>query len=110
MSVSTNDVVDDARVLGYDPLIQPQLLTSEIPAPKNSIPTVLRGRKEAIEIIKQRDDRLLVVVGPCSMHDPETAVEYCSRLVKLADKLRVTSASSCAPTSRSLAQLSAGRA
>ena len=77
-----------STVLGYDPLIQPQLLTSEIPAPANSIPTVLKGRKEAIEIIKQRDDRLLVVVGPCSMHDPETAVEYCSRLVKLADKLR----------------------
>ncbi|KAM0720728.1 hypothetical protein Q7P37_004865 [Cladosporium fusiforme] len=88
MSVNTADVVDDARVLGYDPLIQPQLLTSEIPAPANAISTVLKGRKEAIEIIKQRDDRLLVVCGPCSMHDPETAVEYCSRLVKLADKLQ----------------------
>lgn len=77
-----------SAVLGYDPLIQPQLLTSEIPAPPTSTPTVLKGRKEAVEIIKQRDDRLLVMVGPCSMHDPETAVEYCSRLVKLADKLK----------------------
>jgi 3-deoxy-7-phosphoheptulonate synthase len=83
----TNNI-NHCSVLGYDPLIQPQLLTSEIPAPQNSISTVLRGRKEAIEIIKQRDDRLLVVVGPCSMHDPECAVEYCSRLVQLADKLR----------------------
>ncbi|KAF2725037.1 3-deoxy-7-phosphoheptulonate synthase [Polychaeton citri CBS 116435] len=83
-----HEVSDDVRVLGYDPLIPPQLLTSELPAPETSTSTVLKGRKEAIEIIHQRDDRLLVVVGPCSIHDPATAVEYCSRLVKLADKLR----------------------
>ncbi|RMY18584.1 hypothetical protein D0865_16748, partial [Hortaea werneckii] len=76
------------QVLGYDPLIPPQLLTSELPAPPASLPTVLKGRKEAIEVIKQRDDRLLVVCGPCSLHDPEAAVEYCSRLVKLADQLK----------------------
>ncbi|EMC92896.1 hypothetical protein BAUCODRAFT_265469 [Baudoinia panamericana UAMH 10762] len=81
-------VSDDVRVLGYDPLIPPALLTSEVPAPANSIPTVLKGRKEAVEIVKQRDDRLLVVCGPCSLHDPEAAVEYCSRLVELADKLQ----------------------
>ncbi|KAK5128419.1 Phospho-2-dehydro-3-deoxyheptonate aldolase amt16 [Meristemomyces frigidus] len=82
------EVSDDVRVLGYDPLIPPQLLTSEIPAPPTSTAAALKGRKEAIEVIKQRDDRLLVVVGPCSLHEPETAVEYCSRLVKLADKLK----------------------
>ena len=49
---------------------------------------MLKGRKEAVEIIKQSDDRLLVICGPCSLHDPETAVEYCSRLVQLADKLK----------------------
>nr|POF04179.1 phospho-2-dehydro-3-deoxyheptonate aldolase, tyrosine-inhibited [Quercus suber] len=81
------EVSDDVRVLGYDPLIPPQLLTSEIPAPHNSVPTVLAGRRDAIEIIKQRDDRLLVICGPCSLHDPATAVEYCSRLVQLASKL-----------------------
>ncbi|KAK0267269.1 3-deoxy-7-phosphoheptulonate synthase [Friedmanniomyces endolithicus] len=79
---------DDVRVLGYDPLIPPQLLTSEIPAPAASLPTVLAGRKAAIEILKQRDDRLLVICGPCSLHDPEAAVEYCSRLVALAAKLK----------------------
>ena len=75
-------------VLGYDPLIPPQILTADIPAPANSLPTVLKGRAEAVEIIKQRDDRLMVMVGPCSLHDPETAVEYCSRLVQVADKLK----------------------
>ncbi|KAJ4319694.1 3-deoxy-7-phosphoheptulonate synthase [Neodidymelliopsis sp. IMI 364377] len=79
---------DDVRVLGYDPLIPPQLLTSEIPASAESVLTVLKGRREAIEIIKQRDDRLLVVCGPCSLHSPATAVDYCSRLVELAGKLK----------------------
>lgn len=75
-------------VLGYDPLIPPQLLEAEVPAPPLSLDTVRRGRQEAVEIIHQRDDRLLVMVGPCSLHDPATAVEYCARLVKLADKLK----------------------
>ncbi|EME41535.1 DHAP synthase-like protein [Dothistroma septosporum NZE10] len=79
---------DDVRVLGYDPLIPPQLLAAELPAPGKSIQTVRKGRAEAIEIIKQRDDRLLVMVGPCSLHDPEAAVEYCARLIQLADKLK----------------------
>jgi 3-deoxy-7-phosphoheptulonate synthase len=74
-------------VLGYDPLIPPQLLTSEISASAKSVSTVLRGRREAIEIIKQRDDRLLVVCGPCSLHSPTIAMEYCSRLLELAAKL-----------------------
>ena len=59
-----------------------------MPAPANAYPTALRGRKEAVKIIRQEDDRLLVVCGPCSLHDPATAVEYCTRLVKLADKLK----------------------
>ena len=49
--------------------------------------TVRRGRKEAIEIIQQRDDRLLVMVGPCSLHDPATAVEYAHQLKELSEKL-----------------------
>lgn len=48
---------------------------------------MLKGRKEAIDIITQKDDRLLVICGPCSIHDPSTAVEYCGRLKQLADKL-----------------------
>lgn len=74
-------------MLGYDPLIPPALLSSEIPAPQNAVQAVIQGRKEAVRIVTQQDDRLLVMVGPCSIHDPETAVEYCQRLKGLADKL-----------------------
>ena len=48
---------------------------------------VAKGRQESIQIITQQDDRLLVVVGPCSLHDPATNVEYAHKLFELADKL-----------------------
>ena len=74
-------------VLGQDPLIQPALLQADLPASTETTHTVLRGRKEAIEIIQRHDDRLLVICGPCSLHDPETAIEYAARLKELSDKL-----------------------
>lgn len=51
---------------------------------KASIKTVARGRRECQDIIHQRNDRLLVMVGPCSIHDPATALEYAQRLKQLA--------------------------
>ncbi|KAI0535249.1 3-deoxy-7-phosphoheptulonate synthase [Xylaria digitata] len=78
---------DDMRVLGQDPLIPPALLISEIPMTDASLQTVVKGRREAVSIIMGRNDRLLVIVGPCSIHDPATAQEYCQRLKALSDKL-----------------------
>lgn len=86
-SYHSRPLTQNTAVLGQDPLIPPQLLSSELPAPHNALQTVLRGRKEAIEIITQRDDRLLVICGPCSIHDPATAVEYAGRLKELSEKL-----------------------
>ena len=80
--------IDRFSVLGYDPLIPPALLSAEIPIPDSSFRTVIQGRREAVRIITEEDDRLLVMVGPCSIHDPATAVEYCQRLKELADKLK----------------------
>lgn len=73
--------------MGYDPLLSPQFLQSEIPAPAHAIDSVRAGRNQAVEIIEQRDDRLLVVVGPCSIHDPVTAIGYATRLKELSEKL-----------------------
>ncbi|KAG8529970.1 3-deoxy-7-phosphoheptulonate synthase [Bacidia gigantensis] len=70
-----------------DPLIPPQLLQAEIPPSQETFKAVARGRQEAIEIITQKDDRLLVVVGPCSIHDPAAALEYAQRLLELSRKL-----------------------
>ena len=48
---------------------------------------MLKGRQDSIQIITQQDDRLLVICGPCSIHDPATAVEYANRLRDLSAKL-----------------------
>jgi 3-deoxy-7-phosphoheptulonate synthase len=85
--VKTTEVNEDTRVLGYDPLLSPMFLQTEIPAPDRAIEVVRQGRNEAVEIIEQRDDRLLVMVGPCSIHDPDTALEYARRLKELSNKL-----------------------
>lgn len=78
---------ENTRVLGQDPLIPPQLLQSEIPASQEIYQAVAKGRQESIKIITQQDDRLLVVVGPCSLHDPATNVEYAHKLLDLSNKL-----------------------
>ncbi|KAI2635236.1 3-deoxy-7-phosphoheptulonate synthase [Xylaria nigripes] len=78
---------DDMRVLGQDPLIPPALLISEIPMTDASLQTVIKGRREAVSVITGRSDRLLVIVGPCSIHDPATAQEYAQRLKILSNKL-----------------------
>ncbi|WEW59057.1 3-deoxy-7-phosphoheptulonate synthase [Emydomyces testavorans] len=79
---------EDSRILGYDPLLSPQFLQKEVRAPSSAIETVRSGREQVIEVIEQRDDRLLVVVGPCSIHDPDTALEYARRLKTLSAKLK----------------------
>ncbi|KAI9715143.1 MAG: 3-deoxy-7-phosphoheptulonate synthase [Candelaria pacifica] len=85
--IDVKGLSDDVRILGQDPLIPPQLLQAEIPTPESALHTVLQGRKDAIEIITQNSDRLLVICGPCSIHDPAMAVEYASRLKELSSKL-----------------------
>ncbi|PVG00086.1 putative phospho-2-dehydro-3-deoxyheptonate aldolase, tyrosine-inhibited [Serendipita vermifera] len=73
--------MDDRRVLGYEPLVQPALLKSEITSSPESRRTVARGRHGAASIIAGKDDRVLVIVGPCSIHDSSQALEY-ARLLK----------------------------
>lgn len=79
---------NDTRVTGYEPLISPSLLLHEIPVPPKAQQVIARARAEASAVINGKDDRLLVVVGPCSIHDPEQAKEYASRLAKSVDQYR----------------------
>ncbi|RKF72244.1 Phospho-2-dehydro-3-deoxyheptonate aldolase, tyrosine-inhibited [Golovinomyces cichoracearum] len=80
-------ILEDTRILGQDPLIQPDLLAYEVPISERSLETVVQGRKSTIEIITGDSDRLLVVVGPCSLHDPVTALKYCEKLKEVSDRL-----------------------
>jgi 3-deoxy-7-phosphoheptulonate synthase len=79
---------EDWRIRGYNPLTPPDLLQHEIPQTAESKRTVLTGREEAVAVVNGTDpnDRLLVVIGPCSIHDPKAALEYCDMLVKEKEK------------------------
>ncbi|KAL4782517.1 hypothetical protein BJX76DRAFT_332481 [Aspergillus varians] len=88
-SVGDTNHLEDSRILGYNPLTPPNLLQHEIALTENARKTVLQGRAEAIAVAHGTDTdkrRLLVVIGPCSIHDPEMALEYCDRLLKLKEK------------------------
>ncbi|KAG7087488.1 hypothetical protein E1B28_013450 [Marasmius oreades] len=73
--------IQDRRVIGYDPLVQPALLKHEVIASIESLRTIAAARYNASKIIAGSDDRVLVIVGPCSIHSPEQALEY-ARLLK----------------------------
>jgi 3-deoxy-7-phosphoheptulonate synthase len=87
---STEDItrVDDTRIGAVRPLISPALLLDELPAPKPVQDLVEQSRSAIADILKGRDDRLLIVVGPCSIHDHDQAMEYAQRLKHEADALR----------------------
>ncbi|AUX21732.1 phospho-2-dehydro-3-deoxyheptonate aldolase [Sorangium cellulosum] len=78
---------DDLRIAGLRPLIPPAILIEEIPVSPSASETVTFSRKEAERVITGDDDRLLVVVGPCSIHDPKAALEYAERLREARDRL-----------------------
>ena len=80
-------LTDDLRVRSLRPLISPAILMDEIAPQSVALDAVVRGRKEIENILMGRDPRLVVVVGPCSVHDPKAALEYATKLKPLADEL-----------------------
>ncbi|SKC06175.1 3-deoxy-D-arabinoheptulosonate-7-phosphate synthase [Arthrobacter sp. 49Tsu3.1M3] len=76
------------RVSEFTPLPTPQDLMAELPLEARLAEVVGRGRDEVRAIMDGVDDRLLVIVGPCSIHDPEAGLEYARRLVSQAEKHR----------------------
>ncbi|KAJ3067736.1 3-deoxy-7-phosphoheptulonate synthase [Podochytrium sp. JEL0797] len=84
------EAVDDTRITGYEPLFAPMMLQYETPLSETSLETVVRGRRHARRILHGEDDRLLLIVGPCSIHDVKAAIEYAQRLKALAEKHKDT--------------------
>ncbi|NNU42126.1 3-deoxy-7-phosphoheptulonate synthase [Ramlibacter sp. B156] len=80
--------LDDVRIREVRPLISPALLQYELPADDAVQAFVERSRNEVAAVVHGTDPRLLAVVGPCSIHDHEQALEYARRLRALADELR----------------------
>ena len=79
---------DDVRISELRPLLPPAILVNEeLPISKEATQTVTTARRQVADIVAGRDDRLFVVVGPCSIHDTEAAMDYAGRLKAQADRL-----------------------
>jgi 3-deoxy-7-phosphoheptulonate synthase len=78
---------DDLRICGIKEVIPPSRVHDEYPIGQRSAVTTLVARRAIHEILAGRDDRLLVVIGPCSIHDPVAAIAYAERLLPLKDAL-----------------------
>lgn len=87
-SVGNRDISEDWRIRGMTPLTPPDLLQHEIRQTPKSKDTVIGARNETAAVVQGTDEkrRLLVVIGPCSIHDPQMALEYCDRLLELKKK------------------------
>jgi 3-deoxy-7-phosphoheptulonate synthase len=78
----------DLNVSDFIPLVPPGMLCRELPMTEAANRTVVAGRQAIKRILRQEDPRLLVIVGPCSIHDPEAALEYAGRLNALQQELQ----------------------
>jgi 3-deoxy-7-phosphoheptulonate synthase len=79
--------LQDLRVVSTQRLITPAALKDKLPLSTEGAATVLAGRAAVEDILTRRDPRLLVVVGPCSIHDPAGALDYAKRLLVLRREL-----------------------
>ena len=79
------EVTENLNVAGFEPLLTPAELTSDLPLSDAARRTVVAGRRQIQDILSRKDDRLLAIVGPCSVHDVDAARDYAERLKTVAD-------------------------
>ncbi|MGV3520661.1 3-deoxy-7-phosphoheptulonate synthase [Luteitalea sp.] len=77
---------DDLRITQTRPLLPPAILLEELPASERATNVVANARQAIADAVSGRDPRLVVIVGPCSIHDTGAAVEYAERLLPLAER------------------------
>ncbi|KAG0164000.1 3-deoxy-7-phosphoheptulonate synthase [Apophysomyces sp. BC1034] len=78
----------DVRIEGYNALLSPSFIAEEFPLSSESRQTVITARQEIAEILAKQDDRLIVIIGPCSIHDSLAAKEYCKLLLEAKERLK----------------------
>ena len=79
---------DDTRIEQVGELLAPAQLMDALPASDKVTETVYRARNQIHDVLRGADDRLVVIVGPCSIHDPRAAMEYAAGLKKIADEFQ----------------------
>jgi 3-deoxy-7-phosphoheptulonate synthase len=87
MPITAVPTLDEHRTARISPLLSPSLLRHELPIDEAVAETVTRSRAEVVDILDGRDDRLIVVVGPCSIHDPAAALDYAHLLAEHTEKV-----------------------
>ncbi|MBB3168181.1 3-deoxy-7-phosphoheptulonate synthase [Simiduia aestuariiviva] len=86
----TNRAVDDLNVVSQEILISPDALKAELPLTDTALKAVTEGRQIIRDILDRKDHRIFVVIGPCSIHDVDAALDYARRLKALADEVSDT--------------------
>lgn len=79
---------DNLRIKSITEVSPPTQVRDEIPITETSAATVHESREAIHNILHNKDDRLLVVIGPCSVHDPDAAIEYATKLKAIRDRLK----------------------
>ena len=83
-----DNLTDDVRIREIEEVIAPKRIIDEIPISAEVSELVVNTRENIRKIIHGLDDRLLLIVGPCSIHDPEAAMDYAKRLLEERDKYK----------------------
>jgi len=86
----TEQLVENLNIISCTRLITPRELKEQLPISEAARQSVIRGRDTIKQILDREDKRLFIVVGPCSIHDPEAAIVYGKRLRELADRVSGT--------------------
>jgi 3-deoxy-7-phosphoheptulonate synthase len=82
-----NNILNDTNILEIKSLISPACLHEELPITQKAYNNVIQNREIIKNILEKKDDRLLVIIGPCSIHDIKAAKEYAHFLKKLSDEV-----------------------
>ena len=82
--------IENVNVTDFDSMPSPEEIHAAVPLSPHSANTVMRGREAVRNILDHKDNRLLVIVGPCSIHDPVAGMDYARRLKALADDVSDT--------------------
>src|ERR1022692_2415701 len=85
MTVTPMRKIQDIHVQSTQPLVAPQRLKDQLPVDEAIVATVVKARETIRKIIRGADRRLLCIVGPCSIHDPASAIDFAERLRRLKD-------------------------
>jgi len=83
MSNPSRSETKNLRVVGYDPLSSPRTIADQCPLTERAAETVIEGRRAIRDALAGNDTRLLVITGPCSIHDRQASLEYAQRLAEL---------------------------